>query len=115
MDARSLIVGPNGSGKSTIVCAMCLGLGGDPKLLGRGDKPGDYVRTGQCEATIQVSIATGEDDKTTMVQRKITKDDPDDEKTVDDWKIDGRSTTKAAVKDFVHKEMNIQLDNFVQL
>jgi chromosome segregation ATPase len=31
----NLIIGPNGSGKSSIVCAMVLGLGGKPKLLGR--------------------------------------------------------------------------------
>jgi chromosome segregation ATPase len=31
----NVIVGPNGTGKSTIVCAMVLGLGGKPRLLGR--------------------------------------------------------------------------------
>ena len=30
----NMIVGPNGTGKSTIVCAIALGLGGSPKLLG---------------------------------------------------------------------------------
>ena len=33
----NFVIGPNGSGKSTIVCALCLALGGDPKLLGRAD------------------------------------------------------------------------------
>ena len=33
----NFVIGPNGSGKSTIVCALCLVLGGDPKLLGRAD------------------------------------------------------------------------------
>jgi len=28
-------MGPNGTGKSTIVCAICLGLAGKPKILGR--------------------------------------------------------------------------------
>ena len=28
----NLIIGPNGSGKSSIVCAICLGLGGEPKV-----------------------------------------------------------------------------------
>ena len=31
----NLIMGPNGTGKSTIVCAICLGLAGKPKILGR--------------------------------------------------------------------------------
>ncbi len=29
----NMIIGPNGSGKSTIVCAMCLGLGGKPAVI----------------------------------------------------------------------------------
>ncbi|KAL7447892.1 hypothetical protein ACHAWC_000188, partial [Mediolabrus comicus] len=33
----NVVVGPNGTGKSTILCAICLGLGGQPPLLGRAD------------------------------------------------------------------------------
>lgn len=29
----NVVLGPNGCGKSTIVCALCLGLGGSPKVL----------------------------------------------------------------------------------
>ena len=32
------VIGPNGTGKSSIVCALCMGLNGPPRLLGRGDK-----------------------------------------------------------------------------
>ena len=28
----NLVIGPNGSGKSSIVCAIALGLGGDPQV-----------------------------------------------------------------------------------
>ena len=31
----NVIVGPNGTGKSSIVCGICLGLAGHPRLLGR--------------------------------------------------------------------------------
>jgi hypothetical protein len=31
----NVIVGPNGTGKSSIVCAICIGLGGRPTILGR--------------------------------------------------------------------------------
>ncbi|KAJ2339922.1 Structural maintenance of chromosomes protein 5, partial [Coemansia sp. RSA 2618] len=31
----NMIIGPNGTGKSTLVCAIALGLGGRPSLLGR--------------------------------------------------------------------------------
>ena len=31
----NVVLGPNGTGKSSIVCALCLGLAGNPGLLGR--------------------------------------------------------------------------------
>lgn len=31
----NLVIGPNGTGKSSLVCAIVLGLGGKPKLIGR--------------------------------------------------------------------------------
>lgn len=34
----NMLIGPNGSGKSTIVAAIILGLGGNPKIIGRGTK-----------------------------------------------------------------------------
>lgn len=32
----NLVIGPNGSGKSSLVCAIALGLGGDPQVLNKG-------------------------------------------------------------------------------
>lgn len=34
----NMIIGPNGTGKSTMVAAIILGLGGNPKIVGRGSK-----------------------------------------------------------------------------
>lgn len=34
----NMIIGPNGTGKSTIVAAIILGLGGTPKVVGRGNR-----------------------------------------------------------------------------
>ncbi|KAI3857781.1 hypothetical protein MKW92_031818 [Papaver armeniacum] len=46
----NIVVGPNGAGKSSLVCAIALGLGGKPKLLGRaakitlnGDRMGESI------------------------------------------------------------------------
>ena len=36
----NVIVGPNGTGKSSIVCGICLGLAGHPRLLGRAKEVG---------------------------------------------------------------------------
>lgn len=30
----NLVIGPNGSGKSSLVCAIALGLGGEPQVSG---------------------------------------------------------------------------------
>ena len=43
----NLLIGPNGTGKSSIVCAICLGLGGSPKSLGRADKVKDFIKRGK--------------------------------------------------------------------
>jgi len=39
----NVIVGPNGTGKSSIVCGICLGLAGHPKLLGRAKEVGLFT------------------------------------------------------------------------
>lgn len=41
----NLILGANGSGKSSIVCAICLGLGGDPGNMNRDGKLESVSRT----------------------------------------------------------------------
>ena len=52
----NLIVGPNGTGKSSIVCAICLGLGGKPRSLGRGEKASDFVKYGRNQAIIKIEL-----------------------------------------------------------
>jgi chromosome segregation ATPase len=52
----NMIVGPNGTGKSTIVCAIALGLGGSPNLLGRAKNIAEFVKTGEDEATISIEL-----------------------------------------------------------
>ena len=79
--ALNLIVGPNGSGKSSIVCAICLGFGGNPKLLERGEKAKDYVQHNKTEATIEISLATGVENEVTTIRRKITTDAERSEKS----------------------------------
>ncbi|KAI7902561.1 uncharacterized protein BX663DRAFT_62074 [Cokeromyces recurvatus] len=52
----NMIIGPNGTGKSTIVCAIALGLGGNPNLLGRAKNIAEFVKTGEDEATISIEL-----------------------------------------------------------
>ena len=108
----NLIVGPNGSGKSTVVCAMCLGLGGSPKLLERGEKAKDYVRHGETKATIEISLAKGTG-KDVVVLRRTIETDLGRESEESKWWIDGRSCKKKEI-DAVVSAYNIQLKNYTQ-
>lgn len=42
----NMIFGPNGTGKLTIACAICIGLGGSPALLGRSTELNAFVKQG---------------------------------------------------------------------
>jgi len=69
----NLVIGPNGSGKSTIVCAICLGLGYRPDVLGRATAVGDYVQHGKEVAEIEIELAQ-ENGQSIVVKRKIKRD-----------------------------------------
>ena len=52
----NVIIGPNGSGKSSIVCAICLGLGGKPSILGRASSAAEFIKYG-CESSfIEITL-----------------------------------------------------------
>lgn len=54
----NFVLGPNGSGKSSVVCALCLGLGGEPNDMKRGDSLKAFVKKGKSEGMIEVSCST---------------------------------------------------------
>ena len=51
----NVIIGPNGTGKSSIVCAICLGLGGKPQILGRAAE----VSHAEWLKKLQISLTNG--------------------------------------------------------
>ncbi|BBG96418.1 hypothetical protein Prudu_005215 [Prunus dulcis] len=51
----NLVIGPNGSGKSSR-CAIALGLGGEPQLLGRATSVGAYVKRGEASGYIKITL-----------------------------------------------------------
>lgn len=106
----NMVVGANGTGKSSILSAICLGLGGTPKLLGRADDVRAFVQNGQTVANISVTLAPG----THTIRRQI-----DVRKGSEKGKGRGSSTfyindekrSVDEVKALVQETYNIQLDN----
>jgi len=52
----NVVVGANGTGKSTIVCGICLGLGGKPSILGRASSVTEYIKHGRQTAVIETEL-----------------------------------------------------------
>jgi chromosome segregation ATPase len=104
-----MIIGPNGTGKSSLVCAICLGLGYSPSLLGRAQKIGEFVKHGRDRATIEIELqARPQDHENHIVKVRITRDG-DKRK----WWVNNDETSLKAVQALV-KELGIQVDNLCQ-
>jgi structural maintenance of chromosomes protein 5 len=69
----NLVIGPNGSGKSTIVCAICLGLGYKPDVLGRAAQISEFVQHGKDVAEIEIELAE-KDNNSVVIKRKLNRD-----------------------------------------
>lgn len=55
-DKLNVIIGPNGTGKSTIACAIVLGLGGKPTVIGRSKQLSAFVQYGQSKASVEIEL-----------------------------------------------------------
>jgi chromosome segregation ATPase len=103
----NMIIGPNGTGKSTLVCAICLGLGWSPNVLGRAKGVGDYVKNGQLEASIEIELK-GTADRNIIVKRVIKR--AGNKST---WWLNGKERTHKRIKETMAK-LKIQVDNLCQ-
>uniref|UniRef100_A0A0A9DH37 Structural maintenance of chromosomes protein 5 n=1 Tax=Arundo donax TaxID=35708 RepID=A0A0A9DH37_ARUDO len=73
----NLVVGPSGSGKSSLVCAIALGLAGDPNILGRASSVGAFVKRGRFPGTSRYpSAGIRPTTKSALPGRLITKTSP---------------------------------------
>jgi hypothetical protein len=103
-----MIIGPNGTGKSTLVCAICLGLGSKPAVLGRSKEIGEYVKHGHREAEIEVELAGKEGKENPIIHHTIKR-----EGNKSSWRINGRQTPHKEVAALV-RSYSIQIDNLCQ-
>ncbi|EGC38414.1 hypothetical protein DICPUDRAFT_148904 [Dictyostelium purpureum] len=103
----NVVIGPNGSGKSSIVCAIALGLGGSPNLLGRQKQLGDFVKRGTMSGFVEIELFNP-DGENFIIKRDLKK-----EGNSGDFKLNGKNITKADLLARI-KELNIQVENLCQ-
>ncbi|KAI7729601.1 hypothetical protein M8C21_012043, partial [Ambrosia artemisiifolia] len=103
----NLVIGPNGSGKSSLVCAIALGLGGEPQLLGRAATIGAFVKRGEESGYTKITLRGKTSDEKIVITRKI------DARNRSEWLHNGRSVSKKEVIDIIQK-FNIQVNNLTQ-
>ncbi|KAJ1022424.1 hypothetical protein NDA16_003413 [Ustilago loliicola] len=101
----NLICGPNGTGKSSIACAIALGLGGHPSLLGRASHLGSFVKRGETEGWIEIELQAWPASTNPIIRCTLTT-----ASNKSDWYVDGRITTKTDVLATV-AEFNIDVGN----
>lgn len=101
-----MIIGPNGTGKSTVVCAICLGLGGKPSILGRATMESEFIQNGAESATIKIELQGFPGEGSIVIGRVI-------EKQSSSWYVNKRPSNRKAVQQIVER-FNIQMDNLCQ-
>ncbi|XP_078148221.1 structural maintenance of chromosomes 5 [Carex rostrata] len=103
----NLVIGPNGSGKSSLVCAIALGLTGEPQLLGRASSVGAFVKRGEESGYIKISLRGDTAEEKIMITRKI------DTHNKSEWVLNGVTVPKKDVVEVI-KKYNIQVNNLTQ-
>ncbi|KAJ9126337.1 hypothetical protein QFC24_002070 [Naganishia onofrii] len=101
----NMIIGPNGTGKSTIVCAITLGLGWPPKILGRAPDISAFVKQGCKKAFTEIELKGRGGKHNVIIKREFNRDD---KKSI--WYMNGERTTGQKVSDTV-ADLGIQIGN----
>jgi chromosome segregation ATPase len=95
----NMIVGPNGTGKSTIVCAVALGLGWTPAVLGRAKEVASFVKQGAEESEIEIELKTLQEGKPNpVIRRHLARSD-----NRSDWFLNGKKVTAKDIREQVDK------------
>lgn len=102
----NLITGPNGTGKSSLLCAMCLGLGGKPCSIGRSDKVSDFIKNGCDKASIEIELLNP-DGENIVIERIIHSSNNSH------WILNRKSTSLKMVEKEIAR-FNIQTGNLCQ-
>ncbi|CAJ2639085.1 unnamed protein product [Trifolium pratense] len=103
----NLVIGPNGSGKSSLVCAIALGLCGEPQLLGRATSVGAYVKRGEESGHVKITLRGDQKEENITIMRKINTSNKSE------WFFNGNIVAKKDVAETIQR-FNIQVNNLTQ-
>lgn len=101
----NMIIGPNGTGKSTIVCAIALGLGWKPAVLGRAKDIASYVKQGCDEGWIEIELKGFIGEENVVIRRSIHRKD-----NTSEYRLNNKKVTAKEVNDKV-AEFDVNVDN----
>ncbi|WFC94953.1 Structural maintenance of chromosomes protein 5 [Malassezia brasiliensis] len=88
----NMIIGPNGTGKSTVVCAIALGLGWKPSVLGRAKDVASYVKLGHEQGWVEVELQGFPGAPNVTVRRILFR-----ESNSSDWLLNGQNASSREV------------------
>lgn len=92
----NMIIGPNGTGKSTVVCAIALGLGWKPSVLGRAKDIASYVKLGHEQGWVEIELQGYPGNGNTTVRRILFR-----ETNSSDWMLNGRNASAKEITEAV--------------
>mmetsp|Transcript_11875 Transcript_11875/g.14741 ORF Transcript_11875/g.14741 Transcript_11875/m.14741 type:complete len:1161 (+) Transcript_11875:53-3535(+) len=112
----NVVIGPNGTGKSTILCAICLGLGGQPPLLGRADDARTFIKNDEEIAEIEIELSPPSNTSTnTDVIRRVIDRNKGAERgrgvAASTYFVNGVTTNLKTVQKLVSEKYKIAIDN----
>lgn len=101
----NMIIGPNGTGKSTIVCAIALGLGWKPAVLGRAKDVASFVKQGHAKGWIEIELKGLPGDRNIVIRRSIERKSNSSEWTINSKKASTKDVTEAV------SQFDVSVDN----
>lgn len=105
----NMVIGPNGTGKSSLVCAICLGLGYQPTILGRAASVGEFVKHGKDHAIVEIELQKRPQDRANYVIRLRINAENNER----NFSLNSKSCTLKNIKSVMAK-LRIQIDNLCQ-
>ncbi|GMH84093.1 hypothetical protein TrST_g11234 [Triparma strigata] len=110
----NVVIGPNGSGKSSILCAICLGLGGSPGLLGRADDVREFISHECDEGFIEIELIDTTGGRGDVIRRTLVRDEKGGARGVHgSFTVNGNAKPQKFVAELVLSKYKINVSNLL--